>query len=581
MKNIKPIVDTNILVYAHNIDSPFFPLASSLFEELIASGGLAVTPLILFEFYAIITDGRKIEKPFPPKDALAVIKDLIESQFVSILISVNIVDFEAWLRNYADSVKRYQIYDAHIAFSMKQNGLSKIYTLNTKDFKKFDFIETINPFGSATMRSAPCASRMIPYGHQSIDEKDVAAVCSALRSDWLTTGPKVEEFEKAVADYVGSKYAVAVSSGTAALHAAMYAIGISPGDEVIVPPITFAASANCVVYQGGTPVFSDVEKDTLLLDPAKAELKITARTKAIIAVDYAGQPCDYDSLRKIANKHNLSLVADACHALGAEYKGQKAGSLADLSIFSFHPVKHITTGEGGMITTDDDELADRIRLFRNHGITRDPGKFVGADEKIQDAMRHALCDISYYYEMVGLGYNYRINDFQCALGISQLRKLPKFLERRCEIAALYDKALADIPEIEPLGLRADVLPAKHFAKRNTPSSIPYSSNAVHHAPRAMLSSHAYHLFVVKIDFKVLGIDRTALFTSFRKKGINLNVHYIPVHLHPFYRDKFQTCFGMCPVAEAAYEQIISLPIFPGMTDEDVNEVIEAMKKIVA
>jgi len=203
----------------------------------------------------------------------------------------------------------------------------------------------------------------------------VAAVCSVLRSDWFTTGPKIEEFEKAVADYVGAKYAVAVSSGTAALHAAMYSLSIKPGDEVIVPPMTFAATANCIVFQGGTPVFADVTRDTLLIDPAQVEAKITPRTKAIIAVDYAGQPCDYDSLRNIAGQNNLILVADACHALGAEYKGQKAGSLADLSVFSFHPVKHITTGEGGMITTDDEELATRMRLFRNHGITRDPKRF--------------------------------------------------------------------------------------------------------------------------------------------------------------------------------------------------------------
>jgi len=220
-----------------------------------------------------------------------------------------------------------------------------------------------------------------------IDEQDVAAVCSVLRSDWLTTGPKVEEFEKAVADYVGAKYAVAVSSGTAALHAAMYAIGIGSGDEVIVPPMTFAATANCIVFQGGTPVFADVTRDTLLIDPAQVEAKITPRTKAIIAVDYAGQPCEYDSLRNIADQNNLILVADACHALGAEYKGQKTGSLADLNVFSFHPVKHITTGEGGMITTDDAKLAERMRLFRNHGIIRDPSKFLNLQSSIFNPLR--------------------------------------------------------------------------------------------------------------------------------------------------------------------------------------------------
>jgi len=369
---------------------------------------------------------------------------------------------------------------------------------------------------------------MIPYGRQFIDEDDIRAVTEVLRSDWLTTGPKVSEFEEAFAQYVGAKHAVTVSSGTAALHAAMYAIGIGPGDEVIVPPITFAATANCVVYQGGTPVFSDVEPDTLLLDPNQIETKITSNTKAIIAVDYAGQPCNYDSLRKIADKHNLVLIADACHALGAEYKGQKTGKLADLNIFSFHPVKHITTGEGGMITTDNADYADRMRLFRNHGITTDHHQ----REK----------QGSWYYEMVDLGYNYRMTDFQCVLGISQLKKLLGFLARRREIAKRYDDTFTSMSEITPLAVHENVL-------------------------------HAYHLYVVKIDFKTLGIDRTMLFTILREKGIAVNVHYIPAHLHPFYRDKFNTRPGLCPNAEYAYEQIISLPMFPEMTDEDVEKVI--------
>ena len=376
---------------------------------------------------------------------------------------------------------------------------------------------------------------MIPYSRQTIDDDDIKAVVEVLKSDWLTTGPKVAEFEEAVADYVGAKYAVAVSSGTAALHCAMYALGIGTGDEVIVPPITFAATANCVVFQGGTPVFADVDPDTLLLNPEKVEEKITENTKAIIAVDYAGHPCDYDSLRKIADKNNLLLVADACHALGAKYKGQKVGSLADLNIFSFHPVKHITTGEGGMITTDDTELAGRMRLFRNHGITTDHHQ----REK----------QGSWFYEMTDLGFNYRITDFQCALGISQLRKLPNFLERRHEIAAHYDEALAGLPGIKPLAVRPDAL-------------------------------HAYHLYVVRVDSGASGVDRTAVFTSLRENGIGINVHYIPVHLHPFYREKFFTGTELCPVAEAAYEQIISLPMFPGMTDENVREVTVGLRNII-
>ena len=376
---------------------------------------------------------------------------------------------------------------------------------------------------------------MIPYGRQTIDEDDIRAVTEVLRSDWLTTGPKVAEFEQAVADYVGAKYSVAVSSGTAALHAAMYVIGIMPGDEVIVPPITFAATANCIVYQGGTPVFADVDLGTLLINPAKVEEKITEKTRAIIGVDYAGQPCDWDRLREIADRYKLRLVADACHALGAEYKGRKTGSLADLNIFSFHPVKHITTGEGGMITTDNADYADRMRIFRNHGITTDHHQ-----REAQD---------SWLYEMVDLGYNYRITDFQCALGISQLRKLPKFLERRRNIAARYDEAFAGLSGINPLAVRPDAL-------------------------------HAYHLYVVKVNRDPMGIDRTVLFTSLREKGIGVNVHYIPVYVHPYYREKFDTRPGLCPNAEAAYEQIISLPMFPGMTDEDIDYVLKSIKEII-
>ncbi len=402
------------------------------------------------------------------------------------------------------------------------------------------------------MRYAPCAMRTIPYARQWIDEEDIQAVVEVLRSDWLTTGPKVEEFEQAVADYVGAKHAVAVSSGTAALHAAMYAIGIGPGDEVILPPMTFVATANSVVFQGGTPVFADVDPDTLLIDPNEAEAKITPKTKAIVAVDYAGHPCDYDGLKTVAAKHGLFLVADACHSLGAEYKGKKVGTLADLTVFSFHPVKHITTGEGGMITTDKPELADRMRMFRNHGITRDPSKFVPSDEVSAPSalcsMRSAPCAMPFYYEMVDLGYNYRVTDIQCALGIIQLRKLQDFIKRRREIAAKYDKAFFDIWEIEPLAVREEIL-------------------------------HAYHLYVVKIDFSSLGVNRTNFCEAMWRKGIGLNVHYIPVHLHPFYQKNIGTKEGYCPIAESAYEQILSLPMYPALSNTDVERAIEAIQDI--
>ena len=376
---------------------------------------------------------------------------------------------------------------------------------------------------------------MIPYGRQWIDEGDIQAVVEVLRSDWLTTGPNVESFEKAFAEQVGAKYAVAVSSGTAALHAAIFALGIGPGDEVIVPAMTFAASANCVVFQGGTPVFADVEPETLLIDPRDAEKRITSKTKALIAVDYAGQPCDYEALKAITNRSGIALVDDACHALGAKYRNTPVGSIAHLSAFSFHPVKHITTGEGGMITTDDADLAQRMFIFRNHGITTD------------HRQRESLG--SWFYEMVDLGYNYRLTDFQCALGMSQLKKLSEWVRRRQVIASLYDDAFKEMQSVQPLQLKKDVL-------------------------------HAYHLYVVRLNSENPHHDRSTIFRKLRNLGIGVNVHYVPVHLHPFYRNRFHTVPGMCPVAEKAYEEIISLPLFPGMSDADVSTVVDAVRKVL-
>lgn len=376
---------------------------------------------------------------------------------------------------------------------------------------------------------------MIPYGRQMLEEDDVRAVVEALRSDWLTTGPLVEVFEKVFADFVGAKYAVAVSSGTAALHTAMHAIGVGSGDEVIVSPMTFAASANCIVFQGATPIFADVDPNTLLISPAEVEAKLTRRTKAIIAVDYAGQPCDYDKLQDVAKHYKAKLVADACHSLGGIYKGKSVGSLAELNTFSFHPVKHITTGEGGIVTTDDNEFAGRMHIFRNHGIVSDH--------------RQREQEGSWFYEMVDIGYNYRLTDFQCALGISQLKKFGRWIDKRREIAKCYDEAFADIPEIRPLSLRKDV-------------------------------SHAYHLYVVRLDLEKIGKSKQQIFHALRDKGIGVNVHYIPVHLHPFYRRKYNTYFGQCPVAEKAYESIISLPIFPLMRDSDVEKVIHDLCEVV-
>jgi UDP-4-amino-4,6-dideoxy-N-acetyl-beta-L-altrosamine transaminase len=370
----------------------------------------------------------------------------------------------------------------------------------------------------------------LPYGRQQIEDDDIAAVVEALRSDWLTTGPKVSEFEEAVCTFTGAQYGVAVSSGTAALHAAMHALDIGQGDEVIVPSMTFAATANCVVYQGGTPVFADVESDTLLIDPTDVARRITSKTRAIIAVDYAGQPCDYDSLHKLTQTHGLALVADACHSLGGSYRGRQVGTLADLTVFSFHPVKHITTGEGGMVVTDNSELAARMRRFRNHGIDTDH--------------RQREASGTWSYQMVELGYNYRITDLQAALGMSQLAKLPGWLEKRRKLAAAYGTALDNIASVKPLAVRLG-------------------------------NGHAYHLYVVRLaDSKV----RRQIFDGLRRQRIGANVHYLPVHLHPYYQGAFHTAPGLCPNAEAAYDYILTLPLHQGMDETDVARVANALRQ---
>jgi perosamine synthetase len=384
-------------------------------------------------------------------------------------------------------------------------------------------------------RQGPIRPRILPYGRQTVTEDDIQWVVDVLRSDWLTTGPAVGRFEQAIARYVRAAHAVAVSSGTAALHAAMFALGIGPGDEVIVPATTFAATANCVVHQGGIPVFADVDPQTLLLDPAQVEIRITRRTRAIIAVDFAGQPCDYEALGTIARDHQLALVDDGSHALGAADRGRRVGSLADLTTFSFHPVKAITTGEGGMVTTHDHTLAELMRRFRNHGFSRDHHRRSRAG--------------SWHYEMTDLGYNYRLTDFQCALGLSQLSKLDAWLRRRGQIARRYDQALSALAGVRRLGVREGVV-------------------------------HAWHLYVIRLDRGLLGVDRAKVFEALRAEGIGVGVHYMPVYLHPFYCERFGTGPGLCPVAESAYEEILSLPLFPAMTDADVPGVVAALKRAV-
>lgn len=371
----------------------------------------------------------------------------------------------------------------------------------------------------------------IPYGRQSIDEEDIQAVVDVLRSDYLTTGPKVAEFEKVVADYVGAKYAVAVSNGTAALHIACLAAGIKEGDEVITSPITFAASANCVLYCGGTPVFADIKPDTYNIDPEDIEKKITPRTKAIIPVHYTGQPCEMDAITAIAKKHNLTVIEDGAQVISAEYKGKRIGSISDMTTFSFHPVKPVTTGEGGMVTTNSRELYEKLKLFHTHGITREEAFLQNNDGP-------------WYYEQLELGYNYRITDIQCALGISQMKKLDSYAEHRRKLAARYDNGLEGNPYI------------------TTPYQHP-----------DCLSS--YHLYMIQVPADI----RKDVFEKLREVGIGVNVHYIPVYKHPYYRAHgyADVC---CPNAEKFYAGAITLPLFADMTEEQVDYVVEQTTKIV-
>lgn len=376
--------------------------------------------------------------------------------------------------------------------------------------------------------------KYLPYGRQCVDDNDIDAVKKVLKGDWLTTGPKIEEFEEAVAGYCGAKYGVAVANGTAALHAACSAAGIKKGDEVITTPLTFAASANCVLYQEGIPVFADIDPSTYNISPAEIEKKITDRTKAIIPVDYTGQPVVMDKINDIADKYELIVIEDGCHAIGASYDGEKVGSLSEMTVFSFHPVKHITSGEGGMVVTDNEQLYDKLMQFRTHGITKDETNFVNNSHG------------PWYYEQQFLGYNYRMTDIQAALGLSQLKKLDKFIDRRQEIVCQYNEVFREFEEV--------ITPYQH-EKANS----------------------SWHLYVLQLDLDKLSVGRKEVFKYLQKHNLGVNVHYIPVYYHPYYQKRGYKK-GICPVAEKIYERIITLPLFPAMKDKDVERVIKTVRK---
>ncbi|MCR5848675.1 MAG: UDP-4-amino-4,6-dideoxy-N-acetyl-beta-L-altrosamine transaminase [Lachnospiraceae bacterium] len=388
----------------------------------------------------------------------------------------------------------------------------------------------------AILGGSPVRDTKIFYGHQCIDDEDIKAVEEVLRSDFLTCGPKVNELEKTLEKICDSKYAVAVSNGTAALHCACIAAGISEGDEVITTPLTFAASANCVRYVGGTPVFADINPETYNIDPESIRSKITDRTKAVIAVDFTGQCVESEKIRAICDEYNLVFIEDAAHAIGSAYNSRPVGSLADMTTFSFHPVKTVTCGEGGAITTDNEDYYKKLVLAHTHGITHD-----------EEMMEEAPHEGPWYYEEISLGYNYRLTDFQSALLISQLKKLDSFKKRRQEIVRRYDEAFGGIPEI--------------IVQKEIPES-----------------DTCRHLYIIRLDLSKLKCSRREFYDAMSAENVQCQVHYVPVYLFPYYRHLGYK-EGLCPNAEEIYKGILSIPLYPSMTDKDVSDVIEAVKKL--
>lgn len=384
----------------------------------------------------------------------------------------------------------------------------------------------------------PVRKSKIFYGKQLVDEEDIKAVEEVLRSDYLTCGPKIGEMEQALADYTGAKYAVAVSNGTAALHCACIAAGVGSGDEVITTPITFAASANCALYCGGRPVFADINPETYNIDPVSIREHITEKTKAVVAVDFTGQAVEYEAIRAICDEYNLVFIEDAAHSLGTKYNSKQVGSLADMTTFSFHPVKTITGGEGGAVLTNNHEYYKRLALAHAHGITHEG-----------DWMLDAPHEGPWYYEQIGLGYNYRITDFQAALIISQMKKLDKFIARRKEIVQRYNEAFADIPEL--------------ILQKEIPQS-----------------DTCRHLYIIRLDLGKLNCTRREFFDAMSAENVQCQIHYVPVYWFPYYQHLGYKK-GLSPQGEELYKGIMSIPLYPSMTDQDVQDVISAVKKVVA
>lgn len=389
---------------------------------------------------------------------------------------------------------------------------------------------------------------MLPYGRQSITDADIQAVAGVLQTDWLTTGPSVEEFERRFARRVGARHAVAVNNGTSALHLAMLVANVGPGQRVVTSPNTFLASANCAAFVGAIPDFSDIDPVSYTLCPQTLESQWQDDTRAVVAVDYAGQTAEMPAIAEIARRRGAVVIEDACHAIGGRFHHDGATwsvgghPWADITTYSFHPVKTMTTGEGGMLVTDNDDFAARARVLRTHGMIRDMEQFRGLGDPAFDERG------PWYYEMQELGHNFRITDFQCALGISQLARLDDFIRRRQEIVAACNEAFQGLSAVECPRLRNE-------------------------ADRELTS---WHLYTVQIDFAGLGTTRTQFMQALRERGVGSQVLYIPVHLQPWYRRTYGYAVGKCPVAESYYRRTLSLPLYPGMTDADVQTVIDSV-----
>lgn len=537
-------IDTNILIYKFDAASIYQSEAKIFIAESLKKGKIAIAEFTLFEFYSLITDGGKVKTPLDPFEANAIIQDFYESEDFEVLSLLNENLYNMFSYAKEKNIKHNDVYDLKIAYTLKINGIKTIYTANTKDFKRFDFLEAINPFKQDAILHAPYPKHNIPYSHQSIDEKDVASVCSVLRSDWLTQGPKIKEFEDAIAAYCRAKFAVAVSNGTAALHIACLAAGLEKDDTLWTSTNTFVASANCALYCGAKPDFVDINPLTYNMDVDKLEAKLIEASKTdsipkiVIPVHFAGQSCEMERIYDLKKKYNLIIIEDACHALGGSYKNKKIGScgFSEMTIFSFHPVKTFTTGEGGMILTNNEQLYEKLLYLRNHGITRET-KFMEKDP-----------DGPWYYQQIDLGMNYRITDIHAALGLSQLNRIDEFVVRRRELACRYNELFSDFP-----------------------LTIPWQFSDDH---------SAFHLYVVRLTLDKIKKTRKEVFESLRENGIGVNVHYIPVHTQTYYR-RIGFSYGQYPEAEKYYEEAITLPLYPSMAENEQDYVVSMLREALS